>query len=339
MASAVRRRAEPGLVSAIIVNYEGGEWLQRCLRSLYEQAVPLQVLVVDNGSSDGSAAVAAERFPGVEVVRPAENLGFAGGANAGARRARGEFLLFLNPDVELGRGCLGALLRAFDDPRVGVCGPALRVLSSGVVEFGGTVDPLGYPMGLSVMRPPLFVPGCALATRTEIFDALGGFDDRFFLFVEDVDYCWRVLLAGWDVKVLGEAIAIHAGGASAPGGYPTEGGLRTTSMRVALRERNTLATLLKCYGPRSLAIALPAYVAQTLLTALGLALRGKKKTAREVVGGLAWNARELRRTLALRRSVQTGRRIPDSNVRARMHQTFRKAELLVRYGIPRVREV
>ena len=334
----VSRGVRAGLVSAIVVNYEGGEFLQRCLISLREQRVPLEIVVVDNGSSDGSVAEAVRRFPEVQVMRPAENLGFAGGANLGARRARGEFLLFLNPDVELVPGCVEALLRELSDPRVAVCGPALRQLASGVVEFGATVDLLGYPVALSVMRAPLFVSGCALATRADVFDALGGFDERFFLFVEDVDYCWRALLRGWDVRVANGAVAVHAGGASTPGGYLTEEGLDTTRMRVALRERNTLAMMLKCWGAPSWALVVPAYVVQGVLTALLLGVLGRFRTAASILGGLAWNVCELPHTLALRRDVQAGRRISDWKVLTRMALTLRKVELLIRYGIPRIQE-
>lgn len=338
LGTAAHRRIEPGLLSAIVVNYEGGELLLACVSSLFEQDTRLEVIVVDNGSTDGSTDVVLGRFPDVRVVRPNANLGFAGGANAGAGWAGGEFLLFLNPDVELRSGCVGALLRELRDPRVGVCGPAVRVLASGSLDYGGTIDPLGHPVGLPEMSAPLYVPGCALATRTSIFQALGGFDDRYFMFVEDVDYCLRVLLAGWDVRVAAGALAAHVGGAAAPGGYPTPSGLHTTRMRVVLRERNMLATIVKCYSPSSLALVLPTYVLQVLLTAAALGLSGKIRTAREVVGTLVWNARQLGTTLSLRREVQARRRVSDRMLRRRMWPRLRKVELLARYGMPAVRE-
>jgi GT2 family glycosyltransferase len=329
---------EERLISAVIVNYEGGELLLDCIHSLLGQWSPLQVIVVDNGSTDGSTLTAAAQFPGIEVVRPGSNLGFAGGANEGAMHARGEFLLLLNPDVLLAPGCVRNLLGAMEDPQVGVSGPVLEVRASNSVERGGTIDPFGYPVILSDRGVPLYVPGCVLATRTSIFEQLGGLDDRFFMFVEDVDYCWRVLLSGWDIRVVDEATAFHVGGAAAPGGYLTARGLETTRFRVALRERNTLAMLLKCYGFLAAVFFVPLYVLQTLLTAALLILAGKFRTSGDIVAGLVWNLRQLRLTLALRRRIRARRRIPDRIVLQRMYRGFRKAELLLRHGLPKVAE-
>jgi GT2 family glycosyltransferase len=325
-------------LSAVIVNYEGGELLLSCLESLAEQDLPLQVILVDNGSADRSAAVAAARFPELEVVRPGANVGFAGGANAGAARARGDALLFLNPDLVLEPGCAAALLTELEDPRAGIVGPALRVGASELVEYGATVDPVGFPMGLTSARPPLYVPGCALAVRRELFEQLGGFDERFFLFAEDVDLCWRALLAGWDVRIARDAVAAHVGGASAPGGYASGRALETTRLRVALRERNTLAMLLKCYGSAAAGVVLPLYVAQALTTAALLAATGRVGTARDVLDGLLWNVRELRTTLRLRRQAQALRAASDRAVLRRMHHGLGKGLLLLRLGLPRVLE-
>ena len=181
-------------VAAVIVNYEGGELLLDCIASLQAQAVA-EIVLVDNGSADGSAAAAAARFPDVKLVQPGRNTGFAGGANLGAREARAALLLFLNPDIRLPPGSVAAMAARFADPRVGVLAPPLQVETSGTVEYGATVDVIGAHVGLTTPAPPVYVSGCALMTRASLFSELGGFDDRFFMFVEDVDYCWRALLS------------------------------------------------------------------------------------------------------------------------------------------------
>jgi GT2 family glycosyltransferase/2-polyprenyl-3-methyl-5-hydroxy-6-metoxy-1,4-benzoquinol methylase len=327
---------EAGLLSAVIVNYEGGDHLLDCLESLLGERVPVQAIVVDNGSEDGSTAAATERFPDVEVVRPEVNLGYAGGANAGAERARGRLLLFLNPDVRLDEGCLPALIEELEDPSVGVVSPAISLEASGVVEYGSTIDALGYPVGIRTAAPPLFVSGCALMTHADLFRAMGGFDDRYFMFMEDVDYCWRLLLAGRDIRVRRDALASHVGGASTPGGYITDEGLASTTFRIALRERNTIATLCKCYALPRAALLVPAAVVQTLVTALALAVRGNRGTARELLAGVAWNIRNLEGTLERRRETQTRRTVPDRAVRSRMYHGLRKLDLLGELGLPRV---
>lgn len=325
--------------SAVIVNYESGTLLLSCVQSVLQQSLPAQVIVVDNGSTDGSVDALLDRFPDVEVVRPGRNLGFAAGANAGARFAGGRYLLFLNPDARLEPGCLDAFRRVLEDEKVAVTGPVVSLSASKTLEFGYTIDLLGHPVALpEPTRPPLFIPGCALVTRTSVFRQLGGFDERFFMFVEDVDYCWRVLLCGWEVHLATGAVVGHLGGASARGGYLTASGLRTTRFRVYLRERNTLAMLIKCYGLVSAALLVPLYVLQALASALLLACVGKHRTGRDIIAGLLWNVREWSSTSARRRAVQLARRVSDRTVRRRMHRGVRKLELLVRYGVPDVDE-
>ena len=323
-------------VSAVIVNYESGARLAACVGSLREQPALAETIVVDNGSADGSVARALDSFPDLVLVTPGRNLGFAAGANAGARVARGRLLFFLNPDVELAPRAVERLAAAFDHPDVAVAGPRIELDRLGTLELGSTVDPLGYPVPLTVLRPPLYVSGCALMTRRDLFAELGGFDERFFMFVEDVDYCWRSFLRGLDVRVVSDAVARHDGGASAPGGYITSDGLSTTRFRVVLRERNTLATLLKCYASPTLVVALPAYIAQSLATAAALAATRRADTAIGVLGGLWWNARELVRTLTLRREVQRSRTRRERDVLRRMHRGVQKLTLLRRFGVPPV---
>jgi GT2 family glycosyltransferase len=332
----VSRGPSAPAVSAIVVNYEAGDALLECLASLGEQGLPMELVLVDNGSRDGSAARACAEFPEARLVRPGRNLGFAAGANLGAADARAPILLFLNPDVKLAASCLASLAGALRDERTGVAGPVLEVSSSGTREYGGTIDPFGYPIALHQTGRALYVPGCALATPAELFRRLGGFDERFFMFAEDVDYCWRSLLAGRDVKVVPDALAFHVGGGSTPGGYLGRDGLSTTRFRVALRERNTLAMLLKCHRPAAATAIALAYPVQALATAVALAAAGKRSTAGAILSGLAWNVRELPGTLARRRAARIGSRPTDAAVRARMHYGVRKLELLVRHGLPRV---
>jgi GT2 family glycosyltransferase len=325
-------------VSAVIVNYEAGELLLECIEALEGQPSLLETIVVDNGSTDRSTAAAAARFPDIHVVKPDSNLGFAGGANAGARVSRGELLLFLNPDVRLTPGSLALLAGEFTDPSVGVVGPPLDVAAAGAVEYGATVDPIGSPVHLTDRGPALYVPGCALMTRARLFNGLGGFDERYFMFVEDVDYCWRVLLSGFDVRVARTKPARHEGGAAAPGGYLTAAGVASTRFRVALRERNTLATLLKCYSSPLAWIITPIYAVQSLLTALVLAASGRPRTASDIAGGLWWNVLEFPSTIKLRHKVQRSRRIKEREVLRRMYRGLWKLTVLRRFGIPEVSE-
>src|SRR5205823_14660526 len=129
------------------------------------------------------------------------------------------------------------------------------------------------------------------------------------------------------------------GGAVSPGGYPTSSGLETTGIRVVLRERNTLATLMKCYGASMLCVVLPLYVAQSLLVAVLLTIIGKGRTARGVMRALTWNARHVRATMAARSIVQRSRQTPDRDILKRMFKGNRKLSLLFSVGMTRDKEV
>jgi GT2 family glycosyltransferase len=325
-------------VSAVIVNYEAGELLLDCVASLVDQPGLLETIVVDNGSVDGSVDLAAGRFPGIKVVRPSRNVGFAGGVNAGARAARGELLLFLNPDVSFPPGCISALATEFSDHSVGVVGPPLYVVAEEGMEYGCTIDPIGSPVALHERVRPFYVSGCALMTRARLFRQLGGFDERFFMIFEDIDYCWRVLLRGFDVRIASSTPVRHEGGAVTPGGYIIAARVTSTRFRVALRERNTLATLLKCYGDPLVFAIVPMYVLQSLATAAMLAAIGRRRTAGDIVRGLWWNARELPRTIALRRRAQGSRQMAERAILTRMYRGVWKLSLLIRFGIPVVSE-
>lgn len=324
-------------LTVVVVNYFSGDLLTRCIESVIGTAPGIDVVIVDNSPQDGWADANARRWPTVRCVGRGDNVGFAGGANYGAARSGRTFLLFLNPDAIVTDGAIG-LLRSFlrGQPHVGVCGPAVSQESSGVVELGATIDRIGHPAGLLEPRAPVFVTGSALMTRRALFAETGGFDERYFMFVEDVDYCWRVLLAGYDVAVVPDALVRHVGGASAPGGYRTAAGVSTTTFRIALRERNTLATLLTCYGALNIVLVLPIYLGQSIVTSVALALTGSPATAREVLRGLAWNLRQLPQTLRRRREVQRNRRRPDREITRRMAPGLVKLRAVRLSGLPQI---
>lgn len=321
-------------VSAIIVNFNGGQDLVSCVVALHADAPRAEILVVDNGSTDGSIEAIRERFPEVRIVTSAKNLGFAGGANLGASLAGGDILLFLNPDLFVREGCVDALVKALREG-AGAAGPALFVEASAREEFGGVIDRFGYPASLTEPDKAIYVPGCALATVSGLFHRLDGFDQRYFMFAEDIDYCWRVLLSGHDVVVAPKGAAVHRGGAATPGGYGKSGAKKTpTTFRVAMRERNSLAMILKCSPSRWLPLLIPSFVIQTLLTAVGGLLIGNPRVFVEILGGLIWNVRECPRTLALRRQLA---RIPKGEQEAirRMVRGSNKLRTLIRHGFPR----
>jgi GT2 family glycosyltransferase len=228
--------SEEPRVAVVVVSYETRETLLEGLATLGTEPAA-SVVVVDNASRDGTAAAVRERFPSVRLIANAENVGFARACNQGARASQAPYLLFLNPDATLDPGSLRALTALLDaKPRVGVVGPRTRSDSGAIqVSTGDDLSPLTelrqrrLVKGVArreasvlaeaealhaVEREVDWVSGACLLIRRDAFDAVSGFDERFFLYEEDADLCRRVRAAGFSVLFSPSAEARHALGRS-----------------------------------------------------------------------------------------------------------------------------
>jgi len=229
-------------LSVLIVSYDTKELTLSCLDALERTAsgLSLETIVVDNASRDGSPEAIVRRHPRVHVVSSPENLGFARATNRAARLAEGEHLLLLNPDTELRAGALqGALELARLHPEAGIVGgrtlfpdgslnpsscwgaPTLWSLLCHATGLASLLrrnrffDPesLGSWPRDSVRRVDI-VSGCFLLIRRELWLALGGFDEAFFMYGEDADLCLRARAAGHACMITPAAELVHHGGAS-----------------------------------------------------------------------------------------------------------------------------
>jgi N-acetylglucosaminyl-diphospho-decaprenol L-rhamnosyltransferase len=213
-------------ISVIIVNYNGARWLDRCLPALLGSAPPrTEVIVVDNASSDGSREMLA-RYTDVRVVALDENQGFAGGNNAGARVARGEWLAFLNNDTQARAGWLEALREPLQRDRTIALASARLVYmhdpsiidsaGDGWTRWGGAFK-RGHGRAAQAFEEAGEVfgaCGAAFMVRRSVFEEIGGFDADFFLAFEDVDLSYRARLLGYRCVYVPTAIVEHAGSAS-----------------------------------------------------------------------------------------------------------------------------
>jgi GT2 family glycosyltransferase len=223
--------SEP-LVSVVVVSHNTRDDLLRCLGSLATVTVPIEVVVVDNASSDGSADAVAQRFPRVRVIPNGDNAGFGRANNQGLAATRAPSVLVLNSDAELRPGCLETLMGLLRDrPRLGIVAPRTLEADGAVqVSFGPEMTPLRewrqrrLVHGVKRRRPsalraaadaasrehePAWVSASCMLARREALVAVGGFDEGYFLYEEDVDLCRRVRQAGWAVLFTPAAEAIH----------------------------------------------------------------------------------------------------------------------------------
>jgi N-acetylglucosaminyl-diphospho-decaprenol L-rhamnosyltransferase len=203
-----------------IPNLNGGEMLALTLESL-APSDDVQVVVVDNGSEDDSVTMLRDRFPQVELIALPENIGFGSALNLAVKRAPGDPLVFLNNDVECEPGFLDALLAALQDGVSAVAGVLVQrdapelIDSAGVTVEGDTLMAFDYLHGESVDRlrsapAPLGPTGGAALYRRDTFTSVGGFDERIFVYYEDVDLALRMRAAGHDCVLAPDARALHA---------------------------------------------------------------------------------------------------------------------------------
>ena len=263
-------------VSVIVVNYRGAPDTITCLRALrHDLDYPddkLQVICVENGSGDDSAARIRAAGLDVTLVESPANLGFAGGCNLGATHATGTVLAFLNNDARPDPAWVGAAVDVFRaEPTVAAVaskvldwtGEHVDFADAGLTWFGmGYKRDAGRPVSevdTTVARDVLFATGSAMFVRADVYRELGGFDERFFMFYEDVDLGWRLNLRGWRVRYTPTSIAYHRHHAS----VSTVDG-EDQARELFLLERNALAALYKNLSDETLTKVLPAALALTI---------------------------------------------------------------------------
>ena len=295
----------PRTVAVVIPSWNSAGLLPRCLGSLRDQDVELELLVVDNGSTDGTLAY-LEREEVPHVALPA-NTGFAAAVNLGASRVSAASVLVLNADTALEPGCLGRLLDALEaDGSLGGVQPRILQLEG---EAGALPDPAtarlysagmaltadgrafeagaGEPQSDTYLQPREVFGACGAACllRRELFTELGGYDESYFAFYEDVDLNLRARIAGRRFAYVPAAVVWHVGNASWQAEAPRPG-----AWNARLVARNRIATQAKFVParalPRILAVELGSLARAARQRRLGATLRGKLEGLRRLPASL-----------------------------------------------------
>lgn len=256
----------PPDLSVIIVNWNTRDLLARCLETALAEAggLTLELIVVDNASSDDSAAMVRARFPQAQLIANSANVGFARANNQGARCATGRYLLLLNSDAFPEPGALPALAALADaQPRAGLIGAQLRnadgsfqashtpfptlgrefLILSGLGRlFFGPHFPSRGPDEARGPQPVDYVEGACMLVRPDAYAAVGGLDEGYFMYAEDVDLCHALRRAGWQVWYHPGARLVHLGSASSRTRRPErEGDLYVSRVRFFRRAYGPLA--------------------------------------------------------------------------------------------------
>jgi GT2 family glycosyltransferase len=301
----------PSLVSVVIVNYNGRKFLDELLTTLDAQTFrDYETLFIDNASQDGSVSHVAANYGWVRVLPQSSNLGFARACNLGARESQSEYVAFLNADLRLDAHWLAELVSVADHNNV-VAAVASKLLLYADRErlngVGGGMNYLGYTWDRGMLEidrgqydcsdAVLFASaGAALFRRHTYLDA-GGFDEKFFMYHEDVDLCWRLWLLGFRVVTAPKAVAYHHFGGSTREA-------RSADWRELIGERNNIRALIKNYEAPSAARALRDMALLPLLP--------RRRTQQWL--NFLWNIIQLPDTLVRRRAIQRARVRSDAEI-------------------------
>ncbi|GAO43115.1 glycosyltransferase family 2 protein [Flavihumibacter petaseus] len=244
-------------IAIVILNWNGRRHLENFLPTVIRHSHPhASIIVADNASSDDSVQWLQAHHPEVRVIQLDKNYGFAKGYNEALKLVEAEFYLLLNSDVEVTPGWLEPLLEGMDsNPSLGACQPKMHLWADKAsFEYagaaGGWLDSLGYPFARGRVFDyceldhgqyddaikVFWASGAALLVRAELYRRLGGLDEFFFAHQEEIDFCWRLQLAGFEVMVFPKSLVYHVGGGTLPKG---------NEWKVFLNFRNNLIMLAK----------------------------------------------------------------------------------------------
>lgn len=275
----------------VILNWNGLPHLQRFLGSVVDNSPrEAEVIVADNGSSDGSIEWIEQNFEGVRVIRLDQNYGYAGGYNKALEQVDADIFVLLNSDVETPQGWLEPLVEELEaDAKIAALAPKIRSLEEpDKFEYagaaGGYMDFLGYPFCRGRIMQSLeqdkgqynsskqvfWASGACMVVRSDVFRQVGGFDADFFAHMEEIDLCWRMQSLGYKIISSPKSAVYHLGGGTLAQDSPR---------KLYLNYRNNLSMLYKNYRKFDMILALAIRFGFDLASLLVFLIQGKKDFA------------------------------------------------------------
>lgn len=309
------------LVSVVILNWNGKKHLLKCLASLKSITYkPVEVIVVDNNSSDDSVSAVKKNFPWVKIIANAENRGYSGGNNDGIAASRGEFVFILNNDTEVGKGFLEPLVSVMNDPTVACVQPKLvygdkRTMLNAVGSYftsTGFLYHYGYRKNTNTSqynhRMTIYsAKGAAMMLRKSALSQVGLFDEDFFIYFEETDLCHRLWLAGFKVVYEPRSRIYHYEAVD------THREMKNSKI-MYLSYRNRIASFIKNLSLPSLFRLLPILVVEYVFLSFVYLMQRDWRTSIAMYGAFIWNIGKLKNMIRKRAVIQKNRVITDKEL-------------------------
>ncbi|MCX5705626.1 MAG: glycosyltransferase family 2 protein [Candidatus Omnitrophica bacterium] len=319
------------LVSIVVVNFNGRKYLKGCFDSLYAGTYAnIEIILVDNGSCDGSVSFVRDNYKRVNIVDLGRNLGLAVASNKGADLAKGKYLFFYNNDTLSGSDLIASLVNVLEsDSRIGIAGCRTYTYNGErLINAGVPCDLFGYPYGKTA---PFYVDAAIFISR-RLFDLIGRFDEKMFLYGEDRDLCWRCWLYGYEVVVADNAKFFHDSACITQDLKEYQTNIR----KRFLGEFNALRSVLKNYSLGFLIFILPVYMLISLAEIIAFLARGDTSVIKNAyLRSYSENLRDFKSLFVLRKMVQSQRKISDFALIRHMDIISGKLRLLFAIGLPR----
>jgi len=314
-------------ISVIIVNWNGKKWLKKCFDTLHKQTYTnFEIILVDNNSTDDSIKFTQLFYPKVRVIKSEVNLGFAGGNNLGIKYAKGEYILLLNNDVWIESDFLQKLFNFY---KLGnfdvVSAPEANYYTlQKTPQYVTQIDIFGHYVHKTInglqKENSFYLTGVCLLFKKELYLQTQGLDDGFFMYSEEVDWFWRLLLLKKKFSYINDKYVYHAGGGSSGVGLKYKSFL--------WRNQNTLQMLIKNYSCFILILVLPIYFIQNVIEIFFFYIALKPQIANTYLQGWLYNIQNLNNILKKRRWIQKHRMVNDNEIFKHMYFGFGKLKHL-----------
>jgi GT2 family glycosyltransferase len=315
------KQLQAELISIIIINWNGKKWLKNCLNSLDGQTYKnFEIIFVDNASTDDSVEYVRENFPKVKIVQNKKNLGFAGGNNIGLKHAKGDYILLLNNDTWVEKNFLSKFIKSFDEiPNLGSVQSKIALMNTpkkldAVGSYWTDSSFLyyyGYGKDASLTKYNKPMPffsnkGASMLIRRDLINKIGLFDDDFWCYYEETDFCHRAWIAGYECWYYPKAVAYHAVGGTS---------FQLDNAYIQFHNfKNKMLSFVKNFEARTLAYVLPVFLLLNIALSFLWLFQGKIKHFFALYRAFWWNIINIKSTLEKRSMMKKNKVRSDSEI-------------------------